>query len=131
MTTPAEAARVLAKCGATDPKFPKPDAVMAVAWAEIFDGLDLDLSDLLEAVRLHYRESPERAMPATLIRIARELRRSRAPRETMAAIHAEAQALPPGAASKAEHRASVIADFASRVGRKKSVPPLYRDASGQ
>ncbi|MGW4325421.1 hypothetical protein ACWEKR_05965 [Nocardia sp. NPDC004573] len=125
MTTPADAAKVLAKCACYDPMFSKPDAALAVGWAEAFSRYDLPLSDLLEAVTAHYCESSERAMPASLIRLAREIRRVRGEREKGDQEHHAAAALPPGAASTAQHRAAVIADFADRLARRKAVPPLY------
>ncbi|MGY1945311.1 hypothetical protein [Nocardia asiatica] len=127
MTTPADAAQVLAKCACYDPVFSKPDAALAVGWAEAFSRYQLDLPDLLAAVTAHYCESSERAMPASLIRLAREIRRVRGEREKADQEHHAAAALPPGAASTAQHRAAVIADFADRVARRKAVPPAYAE----
>ena len=82
MTTPAEAAQVLAKCACFDPVFTRPDAALATGWAEAFSRYDLQLSDLLAAVTQHYTESAERAMPVHIIKCAREIRRIRGERET-------------------------------------------------
>lgn len=80
MTTVHEAAQVLAKCACYDPMFAKPDAGMAAAWAESFSKFNLALDDLLEAVTRHYSDSRERAMPASIGRIARDVRQDRAMR---------------------------------------------------
>ena len=82
MTTPAEAAQVLAKCACYDPVFSRPDKALAVGWAEAFSRYDLALPDLLEAVTAHYVESADRAMPVHIIKHAREIRRVRAERES-------------------------------------------------
>lgn len=103
MTTPAEAAAVLAKCACFDPVFSRPDAALATGWAEAFGRYDLELPDLLEAVTRHYCESADRAMPVHLIRHARELRRDRAEREK-----AHQAALPPGQTASSERRAQVM-----------------------
>ncbi|WP_280389274.1 hypothetical protein [Nocardia wallacei] len=124
MTTPAEAARVLAKCGASDPLFSRPDPVMAVAWAEIFSRHNLAVEDLLDAVPIHYGESAERAMPVHLIRIARELRRVRAEREKAATEHHAAQALPPGTAASETRRAEVMR-MVRQIANRKAVPAAY------
>ncbi|KZM68326.1 hypothetical protein [Nocardia terpenica] len=102
MTTPAEAARVLAKCACFDPMFSKPDPALAVGWAEAFTRYQLELPDLLDAVTRHYAESAERAMPTHLIRHAREIRRDRAEREK-----ARPAALPAPPA-RSEHRAELM-----------------------
>ena len=81
MTTPNDAAQVLAKCACFDPTFSRPDPAIAIAWAEAFNHHKLELHDLLNAVTRHYADTPERAMPATIIRQARELRRQRAEHE--------------------------------------------------
>ena len=80
MTTVHEAAQVLAKCACYDPMFAKPDAGMAAAWAESFSRHNIELADLLEAVTRHYSDSRERAMPASIGRIARDIRQDRAMR---------------------------------------------------
>ena len=67
MTTPRDAAQVLAKCACYDPTFSRPDPAIAQAWAEAFDRYQLELPDLLAAVTRHYVESTDRAMPAHLI----------------------------------------------------------------
>lgn len=82
MTTPAEAGKVLTKCSTFDPMFSKPDKNLAKGWAEAFSRYDLALDDLLEAVTVHYCQTGERAMPASLIQQARKLRRERSERET-------------------------------------------------
>ncbi|MDG3012401.1 hypothetical protein G4X40_19865 [Rhodococcus sp. D2-41] len=82
MTTPAEAAKVLAKCSCFDPVFSKPDAALATGWAEAFSRYELELVDLLAAVTNHYCECADRAMPSHLIAQARKLRRERSERET-------------------------------------------------
>ncbi|MCM6776256.1 hypothetical protein NDR87_18820 [Nocardia sp. CDC159] len=102
MSTPAEAAQVLAKCACFDPSFSRPDKALAVGWAEAFSRYDLELPDLLEAVTRHYVESAERAMPTHLIRHAREIRRDRAEREK---AHQAALEAPP---ASPEHRAEVL-----------------------
>ncbi|MBF6060546.1 hypothetical protein IU500_07110 [Nocardia terpenica] len=111
MTTPAEAAQVLAKCAAFDPTFPKPDPVIAHGWAEAFTRYDLPLPDLLDAVTRHYCESADRAMPKHLIHHARDIRRDRAEREK-----AHRAALP--AAASGERRAEVMTLVRALADRK-------------
>jgi hypothetical protein len=82
MTSPADAAKVLAKCACYDPMFSRPDPVLAAGWAEAFTVYSLELPDLLAAVTKHYIESADRAMPSHLIRLAREIRRDRGQRES-------------------------------------------------
>ena len=85
MTTPAEAAQVLAKCGCFDPWFSKPTKELALGWAEAFSRYRLELPDLLDAVTTHYCESADRAMPSVIIAQARKARRDRAERDDDAA----------------------------------------------
>ena len=82
MTTPREAAQVLAKCSCFDPVFSKPDTALAQGWAEAFSVYNLELDDLLAAVTKHYIESSDRAMPSHIIKHARDIRRDRTERET-------------------------------------------------
>ncbi|WP_280317259.1 hypothetical protein [Nocardia wallacei] len=124
MTTPAEAAQVLAKCACYDPVFSRPDAALAVGWAEAFDRYQLELPDLLAAVTSHYSESADRAMPVHLIRIAREIRRVRAEREKAATEHHAAQALPPGTAASETRRAEVMR-MVRQIANRKAVPAAY------
>lgn len=81
MTTPTEAAQVLAKCACFDPMFSKPDPALAAGWADAFSVYKLELPDLLDAVTKHYIESADRAMPSHIIKHARDIRRDRAERE--------------------------------------------------
>lgn len=85
MTTPTDAAQVLAKISLCDPLFPKPDANMARAWAEVFSVHGLDLPDLLAGVTALFaddtRASRDRVLPADVIRKARAIRRERAERD--------------------------------------------------
>ncbi|WP_433658068.1 hypothetical protein ACQPW1_39800 [Nocardia sp. CA-128927] len=111
MTTPAEAAQVLAKCACYDPVFSRPDTALAVGWAEAFTRYNLTLADLLDAVTRHYCESADRAMPKHLIHHARELRRDRAEREK--AHLAALPALPSTSARRAEVM-RLVRDLADR-----------------
>ena len=91
MTTPPTkhdvqtAALVLGKIATLDQWAAKPDAAMAVSWAECFKVHDLSRTDLLAAVTAMYaddtRDKANRTLPADVIRYARPIRRQRTERE--------------------------------------------------
>ena len=108
MTTPRDASQVLAKCACYDPTFSRPDPAIAQAWAEAFDRYQLELPDLLAAVTRHYVESTDRAMPAHLVKHAREIRRDRAEREN---ADPEQRAINE---QERDRRLRILSDFADR-----------------
>lgn len=90
MTTPSRteietAGLVLAKIATADQWAAKPDAAMAVTWAECFAVHGLGRRDLLEAVIALYaddtRDKANRTLPADVIRHARRIRKARTDRE--------------------------------------------------
>lgn len=81
--TPAEVAKLLAKCAAYDQRTVGEADVMA--WHEILERVEFDHA--LEAVKRHYSTQRDRAMPADILRISRVVRDER--RE-----HSEPLALP-------------------------------------
>lgn len=80
------AARALAKCAAYDPWFPQPNRATVDAWAEQIGEYKLDEPDVLEGVKLAYREhgSGFRPLPKNIIQAARQVRLERAERESTA-----------------------------------------------
>ena len=88
MTNPADyqqtAAKALALCAAHDPWFPKPSEAVVYAWAERIAEYKLAEADVLEGVRLAYRDNGAgfKPLPADIVKRAREARRDRGERET-------------------------------------------------
>lgn len=76
---------VLGKIATADQWGAKPDAAMAVTWAECFAVYDLQRPDLLEGVVRLYaddtRDKANRTLPSDVIRYARKLRQQRMERE--------------------------------------------------
>jgi hypothetical protein len=91
MTTPADALEVMTIVAAchhrTAPRMDDREATIATAriWAELFDHHQLNLADLVAAVKKRasagHVDAPE---PAEIIAFAREIRRDRAERESTA-----------------------------------------------
>lgn len=71
--TPGDVARVLTACALYD--YRRISEADAAAWHAVL--ADLDVADALEAVRRHYRDSTERAMPAHIRRGVRDIRDDR------------------------------------------------------
>jgi len=88
MTTTAEALEVMAVVAAchhrTAPRLDDRQAALVTAtiWAELFTTYNLDLADLIAAVKKRGATHPEAPEPADIIRHAREIRRDRSERET-------------------------------------------------
>jgi hypothetical protein len=80
------AARALAKCAACDPYFPQPNRATVQAWAEQIAIYDLDEADVLEGVRLAYRDNGSgfRPLPRDIVQAAVAVRRDRTDRESTA-----------------------------------------------
>lgn len=90
MTTTADALEVMTIVAAchrrTAPRLDDRQAALATAsiWAELFTTYDLELPDLIAAVKkraLNHTDAPE---PAEIITFAREIRRERGERESTA-----------------------------------------------
>ena len=94
MTSRSEALEVMTIVAAchhrTAPRMDDPEAVLATAqiWAELFSECQLDLPDLVAAVKKRALSRPEAPEPAEIIAAAREIRRERAERESTAARQA-------------------------------------------
>lgn len=71
--TPGDVARVLSACALYD--YRTIEAHDVAAWYEVLG--DLDANDTLEAVKRHYRDSTDRAMPAHLRARVKEIRAER------------------------------------------------------
>ncbi len=73
------ARKVLAKCAATDPWFPRAADVTVLAWAEQFAIAKIPVEDLLAGVTASYAAhgSGFKPLPADIIKAAREIRRDR------------------------------------------------------
>lgn len=93
MNTPTQteietAAIILGKIATADQWAAKPDAAMAITWAECFKVHNLQRPDLLEAVIRYFaddsRDKTNRTLPSDIIKPARELRRQRGEREKTA-----------------------------------------------
>lgn len=80
------AARALAKCAAYDPWFPQPNRATVQAWAEQIAEYQLDEPDVLDGVKIAYRDNGSgfRPLPRDIVQAARQIRRERAERETSA-----------------------------------------------
>lgn len=78
------AAHALAKCAAYDPWFPQPNRATVEAWAEQIAEYQLHEDDVLEGVKIAYRDNGSgfRPLPKDIVQSARQIRRDRAERET-------------------------------------------------
>lgn len=78
------AALALAKCAAYDPWFPQPNRATMAAWAEQIAEYQLNEADVLEGVRIAYRDNGSgfRPLPRDIVQAARQIRRDRTERET-------------------------------------------------
>ncbi|AXN50969.1 hypothetical protein MMRN_38740 [Mycobacterium marinum] len=78
------AARALAKCAAYDPWFPQPNRATVEAWAEQIAEYRLADTDVLEGVKIAYRDNGSgfRPLPKDIIQAARQCRRERCERES-------------------------------------------------
>lgn len=75
--------KVLAKCAANDPNFPRPSEAVRLAWAEHIGMTSLSLEDLLDAVTAVYgvQTGPGfRMLPGHVIAAARVIRQDRVQR---------------------------------------------------
>lgn len=81
------AALALAKCAAYDPWFPQPNRATVDAWAEAIGEYQLDTHDVLDGVKIAYRDNGSgfRPLPFDIVQKAREIRRDRTERESAAA----------------------------------------------
>ncbi|MBZ4513805.1 hypothetical protein [Mycobacterium avium] len=84
------AARALAKCAAYDPWFPQPNRATVEAWAEQIAEYQLDEADVLDGVKMAYRDNGSgfRPLPRDIVQAARQVRRERAERESDAELRA-------------------------------------------
>ncbi|MBU8819567.1 hypothetical protein [Mycolicibacterium goodii] len=80
------AARALAKCAAYDPWFPQPNRATVEAWAEQIAEYRLDEADVLQGVKLAYRDNGSgfRPLPKDIVQAARQVRAERTQRESAA-----------------------------------------------
>lgn len=78
------AALALAKCAAYDPWFPKASQATVDAWSEAIGEYQLETRDVLDGVKLAYRDNGSgfRPLPRDIVQAARAVRRERAERET-------------------------------------------------
>lgn len=125
MTTPADALEVMMAVSAchhrTAPRMDDEQAALATAriWADLFSVYQLDLADLVAAVKKRATTNPEAPEPAEIIQFAREIRRERAERESEAARQAREDRR--DAALEARNRdrlAAITASFAE----SKAIP---------
>jgi hypothetical protein len=105
------AALALAKCAAYDPWFPKASLATVEAWAEAISEYRLDTDDVLEGVKVAYRENGSgfKPLPRDIVQAARNIRRDRAERESIEERHRRESAID----AKADGRIRHIADFAA------------------
>lgn len=80
------AAVALAKCAAYDPWFPNPNRATVDAWAEQIGEYQLNTSDVLEGVKIAYRDNGSgfKPLPKDIVQAARQIRRDRTERESTA-----------------------------------------------
>jgi hypothetical protein len=78
------AARALAKCAAYDPWFPQPNRATVDAWAEQIAEYQLGEADVLDGVKIAYRDNGSgfRPLPRDIVQAARSVRRDRTERES-------------------------------------------------
>lgn len=112
---PSDAAQVLTLASVYDNRnFDEPTARV---WADALDGLEL--SDCLDAVRLHYRKSRQWLMPADVRELARSVIRDR---QELERKQAERLAVEGGNAALAERRKAEITKVVETVGRMPKEP---------
>jgi len=125
MTTKAEAMKVMVMVSAchtrTAPRMDDPEAVSVIAgvWAELFSAYDLEIDDLVAAVKRRALKEPGAPAPepGEIVKYAREIRAERAAKE---------QGIPE---LRALHEAKLdrkIADFAGNFGLKLDAPKERR-----
>ncbi len=87
---PDIAAKALALCAAHDPWFPQPNRMTVTAWAEQIAVYQLGGRDVLDGVRLAYRDNGSgfRPLPRDIVQAARRIRAERAQAEPPAAREA-------------------------------------------
>jgi hypothetical protein len=107
--TPADVAKVMAKCSAYDLR--TVGRADVAAWSEILGTVELD--DALEAVTRFYRESSARAMPADILRHSKAAKRDRLRRD---GVKAPALQRP----SRFEDDAARNARIAARMGEVRA-----------
>lgn len=80
------AADALAFCAAHDPWFPQPNRATVEAWAGQIALYQLDKPDVLEGVKLAYRDNGSgfRPLPKDIVQAARQVRAERTQRESAA-----------------------------------------------
>lgn len=113
------AALALAKCAAHDPWFPQPNRATVDAWAEQIGEYKLDTADVLEGVKLAYRDNGSgfRPLPFDIVQRARSVRRERAERESTAQREAREDARDELLASRLS-----VAELVDGVAEQKSLP---------
>lgn len=106
------AALALAKCAAHDPWFPQPNRATVDAWADQIGEYQLGQADVLEGVKLAYRDNGSgfRPLPADIVQRARSVRRDRAERESTAQREAR------------EDARDQLAALVAEVAEQKSLP---------
>jgi hypothetical protein len=106
------AALALAKCAAYDPWFPKPSHATVEAWSEAISEYRLNAEDVLEGVKLAYRDNGSgfKPLPKDIVQAARAVRRERSERESDQERKVREEAID----AKAEGRREAIQQFASR-----------------
>lgn len=77
------AALALAKCAAYDPWFPKASQATVDAWGEAIEEWKLSLPDVLNGVKMAYRDNGSgfKPLPRDIVQAARTVRKDRADRE--------------------------------------------------
>lgn len=115
------AARALAKCAANDPWFPQPNRATVDAWAEHIAEYKLGEADVLQGVKIAYRDHGAgfRPLPRDIIQAARQVRRERAEAESDA--ERESRQDRHDAALEAKNR-SALGDVIEVIGDRASFP---------
>lgn len=80
------AARALSLCAGHDPWFPQPNRATVEAWAGQIAMYQLAVDDVLDGVRLAYRDNGSgfRPLPRDIVQAARQIRSERTQRESAA-----------------------------------------------
>lgn len=88
------AALALAKCAAYDPWFPKASVATVEAWAEAIEEYKLGRQDVMDGVKLAYRDNGSgfKPLPKDIVQAARMCRKDRTDRESLAVKRAREDA---------------------------------------
>ena len=127
MTTTAEALEVMAVVAAchhrTAPRLDDRQAALVTAtiWAELFTTYNLDLTDLVAAVKKRAATHSDAPEPAEIIHFAREIRRDRDARTGPTAEYETACELKGQDTRELARNRQRLSDVITEIGERKSI----------